>query len=281
MNAMQYVVNSIKNIIPNEVLSAAMNIDETPMTVNLSSLDDKIIRKILKGVVLIDANVLAGVEMIIPLINITPSYYEDFYTVYTIPPELTNNREILSALNLSFLPASGYYGTMGYASPSSTGFQAYNNGGFTNFNPIMGAADRIGNAASSGGVLGHTHLELVSYNTVLVYAHYRTIANFGLRVVVENESNMNNIQPRSYNDLSKLCILGAKAYIHNKLIVPVNSGMIHSGQDLGIFKSIVEGYSSSYEDYDTFLKEVWCAVAWMNDTTRYNRFLASMLPVNI
>ena len=282
MNALIYSLNEINHQIPKELLHAGMMVDEQESTAYLTSLDDKILRKVLKKRVLLDANVVGGVEIIIPLNNLQPSFSEHFYTVYNISPELTNNREIISALSLAFMPANGYFGQVGnyYGSGSSVSGNSTLSG-FNSFNPVMGVADRIGNAASSNGVLSNAHLEIVAYNTILVYAHYRTLANFGIRVLLENDSNLNNIQPRSYKQFSFLCVLATKAYLYNKLIIAINSGYLSGGQELGMFKNILENYASAEEEYRTYLREVWGAVAFMNDVTRSNRFLSSMIAPNL
>lgn len=277
MNALLYAINEINSQIPFEILQAAFTIDEQPTTVNLTTLDDKILRKCLRKRILVDANIVGGIELIIPLGNVPPAYYENNYTIYQIPPELTMNREIISALSITALPAnSGFNSTSldssGFGTPNG-GNSAYSN----NFNPLMAVANRIGDSAAIGGVMHNAHLELVGFNTVLVYASYRTIAHLGMRVVIENENNLNNIQPRSYKNLGMLCVLGTKAYIYNKLIIAINSGYLSGGQDLGMFKSIIDNYSSAEEDYNTFLREIWSPVAYMNDVTRYNRHLASMI----
>lgn len=281
MNAIEYTINEIKRKIPYEVLHAAMVIDEDPSLRSMTTLDEKIHNKILKKRILIDANIVGGIELIVPLRNIAPSYYEDFYTVYQIPNEYTNGKEIISALSLTFVPSQGYYGASGARGTELPGFNNYNNTGMTSWNPLMGLADKVGGMNGGPGMLSQAHLEMVGYNMILVYAHYRSIAHFGVRVVVENSSNLNNISPRSYKDFSKLCVLGAKAYIYNKLIIPINQGALQSGQDLGVFSSIVEGYDSAEEEYDEFLENIWSKVAWMNDTTRFNRYLGSMYPIDL
>lgn len=278
MQALVYAINEIRHQIPEQLLHAGMMIDEQEQTAYLTSLDEKILRKVLKKRVLIDANIVGGVEMVIPLNGIQPSFHENFYTVYNIAPELTNNREIISALSLAFMPASGYFGQVGSHFGSTSGMSGTSVlSGHNSFNPVMGVADRIGNAASSTGVLSNAHLEIVAYNTILVYAHYRTLANFGIRVVVENDSNLNNLQPRSYKNFSRLCVLGVKAYLYNKLIIAINSGYLSGGQELGMFKSILENYASAEEEYATYLREVWASVAFMNDNTRHSRYLMGML----
>lgn len=281
MNALIYSINEISRQIPAELLHAGMMIDEQPATANLTSLDDKILQKVLKKRVLIDANIVGGVEIVIPLNNISPSYFEDFYTVYQIPPELTMNREIISALSIAFMPANGYFGQGGgYIGSGSSSISSSLGGMHTN-NPIMNVADRIGSSAASTGVLSNAHIEIVAYNTLLIYAHYRTIANFGVRVILENDNNLNNISPRSYKNFSYLCVLATKAYLYNKLIIPINSGYLASGQDLGMFKSILDNYSNAEEEYRQYLTEVWGPTAYMNDNTRYSRYLGSLISPDI
>lgn len=272
MNAILYAINEVNAQIPFEVLNAALTIDEHPDTVNLTSLDDKILRKILKKRILLDANIIGGIETIIGLNNISPSYTEHYYTIYNIPPEATMNKEIISVLGITYMPGNGFFGgASGYSTTPNSIIES------AQFSAVTNVANRIGNSASINGILNNTHIEIVGYNTILVYANYRTIANFGLRVILENDSNLNNIQPRSYKNFSILVVLGVKSYIYNKLIIAINSGYLASGQDLGMFKSIVESYSDAEEQYRTYLREVWGSTAYMNDVTRYNRYLSSMI----
>ena len=271
MNALIYAINEITHQSPHELLQAAFTIDDSPETVNLNTVDDKILRKLLRKRVLIDMNITGGIETIIPLNSVQPSFYEYFYTIYQIPPEMTMNKEIVSALNIMLMPGSGVFGQ------GNLGGNSFGNIGYMNENPVMNVANRIGSAASPSGVLSNAHLEIVGYNTILIYANFRVLTNFGLRVLLENDSNLNNIQPRSYKDVSMACVLACKAYIYNKLIIPVNSGYLASGQDLGMFKSILESYSEAEADNNTFLRERLGAVLFMNDTTRHNRLIASMI----
>lgn len=271
MNALIYSINEITHQIPHELLQAAFTIDDSPETVNLNTVDDKILRKLLRKRVLIDLNITGGIETIIPLNNVQPSFYEYFYTIYQIPPEMTMNKEIVSALNIMLMPGSGVFGQ------GNLGGNSFGNIGYMNENPVMNVANRIGSAASPSGVLSNAHLEIVGYNTILIYANFRVLTNFGLRVLLENDSNLNNIQPRSYKDVSMACVLACKAYIYNKLIIPVNSGYLASGQDLGMFKSILESYSEAEADYNTFLRERLGAILFMNDTTRFNRYISSLI----
>ena len=275
MNAIQHALNMIKHQIPDEILHAGFTIDENNATVNLTSIDEKILVKCIRSRVMQDANIMGGVEMVVPLNQIPPSFYEDFYTVYFIPPEAVMNREIISAIGLSSLPlmsTSGSQAMMGSAYGIPNGVNP--NYGLGQ-NALMSVADRIGDAAAINGVLHNAHLEIVAYNTIAVYAHFRTLAYLGLRLLVANDNNMNNIQPRSYRHFSTLCTLAVKAYVYNKLIIAINNGYLAGGQDLGMFKSILDNYSQAEEDYQGYLVNTWAKVAFMNDTQRHSRFLMS------
>ena len=262
MNALLYCVNEIKFQIPQEILHVAFNIDEQPNTINLTSLDDKILRKCIRQRILMDCNVVRGVEMIIPLMGLAPNYSEQYYTIYNIPPELTNNREIISVLGLTQMPNQYSYGATGYGSSN---------------NPILNVANRIGTSSADAYLPSNTHLELVAYNTIMIYANYMILSSYALRAVIENDNNLQNISPRSYKALSYLCVLGVKSYIYNMLIIKINQGYLQAGQELGQFKTILDSYEGAEEEYRVYLKEVWKAVAYMNDTTAYNKHIRSML----
>lgn len=278
MSALMYVVNEVKSYIPHEILYYALMLDEVPETANLTSLDDKLIHKVIRKRVWLDTNIVGGMEMVVPLNLTQPLFYENFYTVYRVDKSLTLNREIVSALGLSSMPVNAGFGNPITGGPGgfSTPFQSSSVCG-QGYNPVMSVANRIGDSAAISGLIHNAHLELVGPNTVLVNQHYRMLANLGLRCIVENESNFNNIQPRSWKALGQLCLLATKAYIWTKLIVNMNSGVLAGGQELGMFRSIVEGYESAEEDYRTYLEEVWAPVSFMNDNSRYARYLSSML----
>ena len=275
MNALDYAVNEVKNKIPYELLYAGMTYREDPQMINLSSIEEKLVQKVIKKRVLLMCNVIGGIQQFIPINQLYPSFSENMYTVYQVPSELVMNKEIVSALHLSYVPGSGFMGGGGYSgvgSVTSPGMPQ-----MFSMNPVENVASRIGAAASMTGVLTNAHLEIVAYNTIAVYANYRSLTNFGILVVLENDSKLNNLQPRSYQALGRLCELATKAYIYSTLIVPVNSGYLSGGQDLGVFKNILESFSNSEEDYQTYISEVWGKVLFLNDTTRTNRFISSMI----
>lgn len=276
MNALMYVIGRIKSQIPHELLYYGMTYGEDSNLVNMSSLDEKLMARVIRPVVLLDANVVGGLEHIIPLGSVRPNFAEPMYTVYSIPPELIMGKEILSAQAITYLPNTGFSGI-------PTGFggsmMVYSQNQSNNYNNrgMMNIANRIGAAASGNGVVNNANVELVSRNTVAVFANFQTLANYALRVVLENDSNLNNIQPKSYHALSELAVLATKMVIYNKLIIPVNSGYLSGGQELGVFKSILESYAEAYEQYSIYLKSQWKPIAYMNDTRWHHEFITGMI----
>lgn len=276
MNAIAYAINEIMHTIPYEVLHAAMTHREDRNVYGMISLEEKIVNKVIRQRVMMAANVIGGIEHIIPIGNIYPTVSERMYTVYQIPNELTMDKEIVSVLSLSFLPNAGFMGVSGgFGSPS----MVYNPN-----SPIAAMASGVTNVASriaashaTSGILSNARTELVARNTVAVYANYQSLANYGLRVVLENDANMNNIQPRSYRYFSQLCVLATKAYIYLQLNLAINSGYLSGGQELGVFRNIIDKYESAEEEYQTFLREQWGGVAFMNDAQRHANFLQSLL----
>ena len=271
MNAINYIINEIRMQIPEQILEVGMQFGDDIGIASLSSLDDKIRRKVLRQRVLMDMNLSGGIETVIPLSSVPPSLAEMNYTVYTIPSELTLNKEIVSVLNLTMLPGTGPLGVGGINPSSVTMF------GYGQSNPVLNVADRIGASVAPAAVVSNPHLELVGRNTVLVYANYRMMASFGIRCLLENDADLNNIQPRNLKAVSQFAVLAVKSYLYNKLIIPLNQGYLASGQELGTFKYIVESYADAEEQYRVFLEEQLAAILFMNDTTRYNRLLQTMI----
>lgn len=273
MSALLYCVQEIRNTIPHEVLVAGMTADDKPALINITSLDDKILNKVIKKRVLFDTNLVGGQQVLVPIAQSRPMHYEDYFTVYFIDKKLTLNREIVSVLSLTDAGIGNTFGT------PTIGSRHITSGGncYTGHGPLSSMAARIGDAASIGGSHYNAHVELVGPNTVLVQQNYQTLRNLALKCVIENEGSFNNIQPRSWPNLAQLCIWAVKAYIYNKLIISMGSGVLSGGQELGVFKSIVDDYSEAEENYKLYLEEKWAKVSMINDVSRYNKFLGSML----
>lgn len=268
MNALSKALDEIKYTIPAELLNAGFRVDDVPGVGELVSLDDKIMNKCIRPRILVDCNLVGGVEIVVPLSNVPPTFYNDYYSVYIIDPALINNSTIVSVLNLTYMPWHSYFSQNPAAGNLESG---------ATFNTITNIATRVSNTFSDSIAITNANVELIANNTVAIYANYRMLTSYGLRCLVENDPNLQNISPRSFKSFSKLAILGTKSFIYNKLIIKTNMGYLHGGQELGQFKTTLDSWEGAEEEYNTYLKEVWMATAFMNDTGRYHRHLRSMI----
>lgn len=272
MNPITKALDDIKFTIPYEILDATFRNDYNNWRNANNSIDEQMLVKIIRPRVLQDCNLVGGVTVVIPFDNIHPSFTDNYNTVYTIPNERTGNRTILSVLSVGYLPFQANFnmtsGNIAYATPLS-------------MNSVTQAAQRIGDAMSVMPVLSNAQIEIVGHNTILVKENYRLSSTYSMRCVLMNDENLTNINPRSFLAFSKLCQLAVRAYIYNKMIVKIDQAFLQGGQELGAFKNIVEGYADSNEMYETHLREVWRATAFMNDSVNYDRYIKLMVSPGI
>jgi len=262
MSILTKALDNIKFTIPIEVLNIAFrdtlqNWRQAPV-----SLDDLIMTKIIKPRVLVDTNLVGGVTVLVSLEGVQPRFVDNYAVLYEVPAEKIMYREIISVLSVSYLPVSGTYGTLGNSI-----------GNVLTTNDVSSAAQRVSNSFANIPVTSTATVDLVGYNTILIRDQQRVTSNYQLRCVLANEENLNNINPRSYLAFAKLCELAVKAYIYNTLIISIDKAYLVGGQELGAIKNYVDNLSDSNEMYNTYLREVWQATAFMNQTQAYSRFI--------
>lgn len=264
MNILKTALDRIQLSIPPEVLQQAFKDDIQNWRTAPVSLQDRIMEKVIRHRVLKDANLVGGQEVIITLEDISPKYSDNISVIYEIPPQRTNGREILSILSIGYMPLMSTFSTIA--------------NGVGTLNPSMmtdlgSSGQRLADSTSNIPIVSNALVDLIGYNTILIRDSVRVSNAYQARCMIANENNMGNINPRSHLTFAKLCILAVKAYIYNHMIVRIDQAYLSGGQELGAFKSIVESYSDAEDQYETFLKEVWRRVAFMNDSPAYKRLI--------
>ena len=119
--------------------------------------------------------------------------------------------------------------------------------------------------------------QLIAENTILIRDSIGFAPNGWLRCVLANDENLGNIQLRSYKHFSQLVEYAVKSYIYNELIINLDQGELQGGQTIGVFKEIIQGYSDAEQNYKDYLTDVWEAVAFMNDSEGYSRYVRLIL----
>lgn len=272
MSIFHKACDEVKAKIPLELLTEAFKDDVVNWRVAPVSLDTRMMNKVIKARVLVDADLVGGVQGIIWLDGLVPRYADQWSVVYEIPAERTSNREIMSILSISNLPTATQSGNMGIGvgvvNPNS-------------MNDVMSAGQRVMDSHSNIPVVSNATCDLIGYNTVLIRDQVHMTAAYQLRCMLANDNKMSNINPRSYLNFAQLVVWAVKAYIYNKLVIRVDQAYLSGGQELGAFKTKMDEYADSENEYQTFLKEVWMPTAFMNDQPTHTRYLKAMLSPGI
>lgn len=267
LNILKKAAQDIIFSIPNEVLVRAFQ-DNIGWRSAPISLEELILIKVIRPKVLIDANIVGGDNMIISLEGINPTYIDNYTTIYNVPLEKTNYRTIISVLSLSYLP------NMIHNNPMGVGLGTVD---INSVNDISMTGQRLLSSYANLPVISTANAEIVGTNSILIRNEIRASSGYLLKCVIANEENLNNISIRSSVQFSKLCELAVKAFIYNKLIIKIDMAALEAGQELGAIKTYVESLSDAKENYDTYLKEVWTKVAFMNDKPNFTRHVRSMV----
>ena len=259
MNVITKALSEVGYSIPLEILELAF-IEGRGSYKQTISLDERMMNKVIRPRVLIDCNLVGGVQAVIPINKCTVEYGSNNEAIITVGKHLTNNKSILSALSLVTNISSNLTGSV-------------NDPG----NAMLGTGVNILNGLDDLNVTQTAKLELIADNKILVEEYGVGFIDGAVRCMIENSTNLSNISPRSSSKFSKLVVLAIKAYIYNNQLVKLGKGYLYNGHDLGVIKEIVDGYSDANEMYTDYLETVWREVAFMNDGMTHDRYIKSML----
>jgi hypothetical protein len=269
MSILTKAVDELKYRIPNEILNQTFKPNygswrqSSPI-----SIDQEILNKVIKPRVIVDTNIVGGQIAIISLLGLAPEYIDTFSMVYHIPPDRLNNRMMVSVLSAGLSP----YGAGNVGAAGMTGGCS---------NDLISAGNKVGASFATVPLTTNASVELIGRSSVLIRDSMHPNYYYTLRCVVANEENMGNINPRSWHVFSRLCELAVKSYIYTTMLIRIDQAFLSGGQELGSFKSYVEGLSDSEEMYQQYLKETWQAVNFMNSTADYSRFIRMQISPGI
>lgn len=269
MNLIRKAIDEVRFHIPLPILEMAF-ITQQPLPYGVRpSLDSRIRELVLDQRVLVDCNLVGGVELTIPLDGLVPERVDNLHALYRIPKERTQGRTILSVLST----ALSYGANHGVTS-------ATDQTGFANQSALSNATLGLLNSASPIPLVAQAHVTLVGENTVVVQDHLHLPPGTHLRCLVTNDSELNNINPASYHAFCQLAVLATKAYIYNHLVLPIDESYLVGGVSLGRFREIVDGFADANELYQEHLKERWKVTAFHNDPERHRRHLKLIMGGN-
>lgn len=259
MNAVRKALDDVKFVVPRSVLETVFVKRHANYRVSSPSLDDQLLNSVVRPRVFIDTNLMYGHEVLVSLEGISGEEVSTTDMVYRIPKSRTQNRSIMSVLNVTYVDAQSMAAAGQYASCGVTAEQS--------------AAQALLDAVAPLPLISTARVTLIGENVVLIRDSIRIPSNSYLRCIVAQDEAMSHIQPRSYKAFCKLVEYAVKSFIYNEYIIEVDMGELRGGHTLGKFKDIIEGYSDAEELYQTYLTEKWQKVAFMNDRESYTRLI--------
>ena len=251
--ALTYVLTHIFNNIPPQILDEAFIPGLAGRTV-----DDAILSKVIYSRVLLDTNLVATrMTQILLMPEWTKNTFDGFFDTFAsmtynsvflqIPEEAREHRNIASVIRV--LDATQQM------SPTTDGAL----GGYTNYGNTVSALSEA--MVASRTLNGAAYLPRVTYegnNFIKIYGNYPNsyIGGLTLECTLEYNTEFDNADTNVIYHLRELALCAVKAYIYNNLIVKIDQGEVSAGMELGIFKEIVQSYSTANDDYHTKLMNV-------------------------
>jgi hypothetical protein len=262
MNPIKYALEEIHFRIPMDVLNVVfMGIDKDIYS-DADSLDYRITKSVLRGIVLRKLNVLSMCEVMIPLEH-SWVREENRRVIITIPKYVTGNKSIIAPLELS--SGSGYL----------------NNSNYYSSNPLSQLANQMFISTAPSNLTTISNMTLIGDNTILVN-DYRlqpgliTIGGY-IRCILEFDENFTQILTRMLEVFGKFCVEACKAYIYNRAYIQMGRSYIESGYDLGPIREIIEGYSQSESNMDDMMNNLMPVSLFANDPERMSLLIRDMI----
>jgi len=265
MSAISKALDEIKFRIPYPVLLEAFKEQNYSWRNNEISIDESILNKVIRPRVIMDVDITGGIETYVPLYNIRPDIINNYMYVFNVPKDYTQGRSIISALSITYFNS--------ITAPSTSG----GIGSSCSANDLNMAGMSVMNSFSSIPLISNAQVRLIAENTVMVTDSNFMIQNSYLRCILSVDEALSHLQPRSWLEFSKLCELAVKSYIYNTLLIKIDTAKLVGGQDLGVFRNIVESYSDSEQMYQDYLREKWQAVSFLNDAEAVTRHIKMMI----
>ena len=272
MNPIKYSIDMMLRIgIPKAILNVAfLSRLMSPREANLFTLAAKLREEIIDNRVLIDINLVAATMMTIPL-RMCERLESDYYnSVWRVPKELTQGKAIISvdeliAASANVMTIDGGYGQ------NSPGVYTPTMAGYGSVGAVAGAAQQMFNSSMPVPNMMNALCYLVGENVIMVKDIVIVPTSMFFRVFVENDSNLNHIQPAYYTTFYELVLLATKAHIYNNVVIEQDNAFIASGGELNRFREIVDTYSDAAEAYIEKLDE-WACCAITNDPESQRQF---------
>ena len=259
MNAIDKALTDIGFNIPNEILHWVFGITRVGDQLLPTTQRHRIRTEVIDARVLVDANLVGGEQMVIPLEGTYRQRLPNGASIYQIAHDRIQGRRIQSVHSVTM----GDHRLHGY------------NSSYYGQTPLTSAVGKIADAHIYNGAEFSNNIRLVGENAVLIEDDYY-VNQLYLRCVVTNDDQLSNFSPRAVPALSKLCILATKAHIYVNSAVAIDAGILSGGMPLGRFREIIDSYTDANAQYDEYLNNTFAKVSFQQDREAHMRHLRAI-----
>lgn len=259
MFTLNRAIQEIMFEIPLEVLNLTFLRGMDRYSLGHLSVEDQILSLVIRPRVLVDCNLIGGIDMTIPILQAHREDIDSIQSIIRVPKKLTNGRSITVAKNITFVDP---FNASIAGATQTCGRSA-----------LLTGAEAVLNSAADIPYMGTFRLALIGENTILVRGNSIMPPNSYLVCTVSHDENLNDINPRSIPQITQACVLATKAYIYNTLRVQLDQGYLEGGQELGEIRNIISEYADANELYKEYRSTVLAKVLFFNDEVKLERYM--------
>ena len=244
IDAVRQALTHIYSVVPNPILEAAFK----PYEAN-ASLDNLILSKVLLARVRDDISLRGGKILKIILnqnwckYTSSPSPYalgiSGAYTVFHIPPEARDSRDISCILGVRFP----------YTLGTSNSCSFYNNNTIKG-NTLSGLACAALQSQTGANQLSTPQAMVMPGNIIKLDPPQYNFVPWQVTTRLRYDDNFSGMDVSSIRPFCQLCEYAVKAYIYVNLIMLIESNMVVKGAELGVIKDIVSRYEDANDKYE-------------------------------
>ena len=245
-NPFQLIMLRITQNIPRSVLLVALKKYNTENHTQYT-ITTFIQEVIMTRIVLPEANLSGGRAKTIPLrndwIENTPMDHAGFagddgpYSLFRIPPEARDYKPISNIVSIQY-PYNTYLG--GGVNSSDIGLGGY---------CLIDQIDEVLNSYTLARPRNHPTATLMSGDLIRIYPSQYSVQNWLLTCRIDFDSSLTNLPDHALPIMANLVLYATKQWCYTNLLIDIDRAWMETGQDIGSFKSIIEGYSDAGQMY--------------------------------
>lgn len=255
-NTMRMVFSHIHHSVPDTILKLAFSSDNDNSLIDKTShapvtVDQIIHKKIIKGRVLDDCNLVGGKQKQIILRSYMlekAAYTQQEKTMpigpcsfYRIPPEDRDNQPITRISHVDY--------------PSQ-----YMSSQYDSFRPTYGVSVRrlarsVLASHTGGDFLPPPKAEPVDGGLIRLFPAQYSHIDWVITADIAYDEYFTSLNPEAVSSFREMVLSATKAYIYNKLIIEIDQGKILYGADIGVIRDIITEYKEEESKYNEMLGE--------------------------